>query len=576
MSSALSDTTLSPAPFSPFSTYSVTTSGATSDDAPDLGAFATVFRELNHTYQNPRTNTRQLSDSGESARTPTSTFLLSDYEAPPGSTVWTQGPIADYLEHTDSEGHDQTSTEDDAEPPSINLSSVFGFLAEERAKLIAMREASTAAGRIAGHSSSTTSDGTWRHVVPTRRRRRKRKLDRSQSLHNQIRNPVNADATTEEAQDNDEEDEEEEASTSDPGAPANYYESTPASPRPKPHRRERTTTHTVPDERESRLTIHQSRSTPSLRLQATLPIDPRVLQLRNLAHKLRMLYPKDSKYLTAVLSNDQPDGSDFVDPRGPSPRPKDTPIHVFVDFSNIIIGFLIYLKRLRINRKVRHLSHAALALILERGRPVMKRVLATSSPLVQPVDSAEQMGYDVCILQRVPDDGEGTDRQHSGNSGADNARPQHIIHHTKHSKGKAPLVKGHSRKTSSISGNGGNSTESDSNGASAAHAPSPVRKRYREQGVDELLQLKLHQAIATTDDPPPGATIVLATGDGNVGQFNEEGFLGCVRLALKKGWKVELYAWEGGLSRTWKKEFGGNKKFEIYMLDRFAMDLLEL
>ena len=138
-------------------------------------------------------------------------------------------------------------------------------------------------------------------------------------------------------------------------------------------------------------------------------------------------------------------------------------------------------------------------------------------------------------------------------------------------------MKGHARKTSAMSANGGNSTESDSNGAgSAPHAPSPVRKRYREQGVDELLQLKLHQAIAVTDDVPPGATIVLATGDGNVGQFNEEGFLGCVRLALKKGWRVELYAWEGGLSRTWKKEFGANKKFEIYMLDRFAMDLLEL
>ena len=41
---------------------------------------------------------------------------------------------------------------------------------------------------------------------------------------------------------------------------------------------------------------------------------------------------------------------------------------------------------------------------------------------------------------------------------------------------------------------------------------------HREQGVDELLQLKLHQALASTDEVPPNATIVLATGDGNVGQ----------------------------------------------------------
>lgn len=100
--------------------------------------------------------------------------------------------------------------------------------------------------------------------------------------------------------------------------------------------------------------------------------------------------------------------------------------------------------------------------------------------------------------------------------------------------------------------------------------------RYREQGVDELLQLKLHQAIADVDDVPENATIVLATGDGNVGQFNEEGFLGCVRTALKKGWKVELYSWEGSLSKAWVREFGENKCFELQTLDRFAVDLVDL
>ena len=102
-------------------------------------------------------------------------------------------------------------------------------------------------------------------------------------------------------------------------------------------------------------------------------------------------------------------------------------------------------------------------------------------------------------------------------------------------------------------------------GAGANSGGTPHRVRLREQGVDELLQLKLHQALAAEDDVPEGATIVLATGDGNVGQFNEEGFLGeCapdrlvhekrtlgtgpVRTALKRGWKVELYSWQGGLS----------------------------
>ena len=351
----MSDTTLSPAPFSPFSTYSATsTSGATSDgslppptlyasthvccpaDAPDLGAFATVFRELNHTYQHPRGNGngRHLSDSGESARTPTSTFLLSDYdsEIPAGSTVWAQGPIADYLEQTDSDSQEQSSPEDDAEQPSLSLAGVFDFLAEERARFTRQREAHAGASRTAGNSSSTTSDGTWRHVVPTRRRRRKRRADPSQSVNNQLRQPGNLDSMTEEPAEHDEEDEEgeEDGSTSD-STPANYYESTPVSPRPNGHRRERSNLSTSTAATEGRLTMHHSRSTPSLRLQTTLPIDPRVLQLRNLAHKLRMLYPKDARYLSAVLSDDQPDDSDFVDPRGPVPLAKDTPIHVFID-----------------------------------------------------------------------------------------------------------------------------------------------------------------------------------------------------------------------------------------------------
>lgn len=345
----MSDTTLSPAPFSPFSSYSVTTSGATSDgqlshlgaaarvdplraDAPDLGAFATVFRELNNTYQHPRGNGNghHLTDSGESARTPTSTFLFSDYdsEAPVGSTVWAQGPIADYLDQTDSEDADQGDVEDGAQP-SLGLAGVFDFLAEERARLAAMREANTAAGRIAGHSSSTTSDGTWRHVVPARRRRRKRRADRSQSLHDQVRHSTSLDPT-EEAAENDEdgdEDGEGDTSTSD-SAPANYYESTPASPGPSSrHRRDRSNASTA----DGRPVIHHTRSTPSLRLPATVPIDPRVLQLRNLAHKLRMLYPKDARFLSAILSDDQPDDLDFIDPRGPVPRPKDTPVHVFID-----------------------------------------------------------------------------------------------------------------------------------------------------------------------------------------------------------------------------------------------------
>jgi len=80
------------------------------------------------------------------------------------------------------------------------------------------------------------------------------------------------------------------------------------------------------------------------------------------------------------------------------------------------------------------------------------------------------------------------------------------------------------------------STNTDSAGSPGSYVPthpayaalvnSKGKIKYREQGVDELLQLKLHQALAAAESVPPGSTIVLATGDGNIGQFNEEGFLG--------------------------------------------------
>ena len=59
----------------------------------------------------------------------------------------------------------------------------------------------------------------------------------------------------------------------------------------------------------------------------------------------------------------------------------------------------------------------------------------------------------------------------------------------------------------------------------------PNKVKYREQGVDELLQLKLYQAITEPDDIPDGSTIVLATGDGGPGQFDEQGFLGKFHLS---------------------------------------------
>jgi hypothetical protein len=225
------------------------------------------------------------------------------------------------------------------------------------------------------------------------------------------------------------------------------------------------------------------------------------------------------------------------------------------------------------------------------------------------MESAVQLGYEVRIYARVPDMRDGMDRNPlpvgaaSGNSGSsgENGRSSNPNKSKRNSTGsgitRTTLVRGHAKHKST----GGATTSENSDGANAGQLStsartepgaainsgsssstpggSATRVRYREQGVDELLQLKLHQAIADVDDVPSNATIVLATGDGNVGQFNEEGFLGCVRTALKKGWKVELYAWEGGLSRSWKREFGEGpyrNRFSIHGLSKFGQDLLEV
>lgn len=265
------------------------------------------------------------------------------------------------------------------------------------------------------------------------------------------------------------------------------------------------------------------------------------------------------------------------------------------------------------------MSHAALALILERGRPVTRRCVVTSSPLYQPMESAERLGYEVRVYARVPDMGDGDDRRKSVDfgSGTPPGAGSGMNGYKGHFRNRSGSTfrKGHGKKGSgntstesdhggslgnaasfpqafirslgsqtnntraSGTGTGAGSQQQSSNGTPTTTTNNGTRIRYREQGVDELLQLKLHQAIADVDTPPPNATIVLATGDGNVGQFNEDGFLGPVRTALKKGWKVELYAWEEGLSKAWMREFGEGPwkdRFKVIGMETFGVDLLEV
>ena len=166
---------------------------------------------------------------------------------------------------------------------------------------------------------------------------------------------------------------------------------------------------------------------------------------------------------------------------------------------------------------------------------------------------------------------------------------------------------------------------------SGSGSGTPSRLKYREQGVDELLQLKLHQAMAEAEEEamraflsaegnlhkrtsvslaeaalhpaPPGGTIVLATGDGNPGDYppfsafagndaglsgadvRAAGFPGTVRAALRRGWTVELVAWAGGLSGAWRamldeerqrsKASEVEERFKIVELEPYAEWLWE-
>ncbi|EIW75778.1 hypothetical protein CONPUDRAFT_169058 [Coniophora puteana RWD-64-598 SS2] len=358
--------------------------------------------------------------------------------------------------------------------------------------------------------------------------------------------------------------------------------------------------------------LKHSKSTPVFTLSSALPPDPQILRLRCLAHKLRLRFPEDDAGITSLLTDDfgsvsgSRDGSgkgsggetsDCVsssdpDPRGPPPKKGDTLIHVFIDHSNILIGLLMYLKRHARRlplppRTNKRMSHAALALLLERGRPITRRCLVTSSPLYQPMDSAKQLGYEVRVYARVPDSGDGQDRARKGTQGharrtskGNGDTSTESDRSTGNAGGSTSTVQAASSSLAGAGAQGGTtSTIAATAAAAGAGTASPNRVRYREQGVDELLQLKLHQAIADVDVPPPGATIVLATGDGNMGQFSDDGFLGPVRTALKKGWRVELVAWEEGLSRAWKREFGGAEwagRFKVIRLEEFGEDLMEV
>ncbi|EFX01298.1 hypothetical protein CMQ_6240 [Grosmannia clavigera kw1407] len=247
-------------------------------------------------------------------------------------------------------------------------------------------------------------------------------------------------------------------------------------------------------------------------------------------------------------------------------KPGGKPIHVFVDLSNIVIGFYMRMRALRNMPPGKRLAvmppffFHALARIIERGRPAARKVTAGSvhdsgkrSDWPQYMDEAEALGYEMNILSRVS--------RQTVTAGTPTT-PQ------------SPRKRNGQHKRQKSGGERGTTVYNESGSEeSAREEKSSGPSRMGEQAVDEILQLKMCHSVL---DHKAG-TIVLATGDAAEAEFSD-GFLRHVERAMSHGWRVELVSWTSGISKAWRelerRQKKGSQHFRIIELDTYAEELL--
>lgn len=227
------------------------------------------------------------------------------------------------------------------------------------------------------------------------------------------------------------------------------------------------------------------------------------------------------------------------------------PLHVYVDLSNIIIGFYNHIKTRRFmpadsRTRAPPFSFHAFAAAVERGRPCAKRAIAGSVRAASGVPAymleAEGLGYEMNILQRVRGTKKSVHNLFVDPSAAIN-NPYNL---------PMPFF---SNYISDSEDGGGN------------------RPGWREQAVDEILHLKMMQSLLDTAKP---ATVVLCTGDAAEAEFSD-GFLRNVERALSRGWYVEVVGWRDTMADAWFEK-GFRKKhgwrFRTVVLDELVEELL--
>ncbi|ORY07264.1 hypothetical protein BCR34DRAFT_25701 [Clohesyomyces aquaticus] len=262
--------------------------------------------------------------------------------------------------------------------------------------------------------------------------------------------------------------------------------------------------------------------------------------------KIMRNFPDDKKWMVAPM---QLSNNGMV-PGG---------IHVIVDASNILIGFQEVLRQFRESLKQRgirrvDISFDSLILLLERRRPVAKRVLAGSTKSAPPLPAfqmAKAVGYEVNIMERVLKTKELTDRD--------------LFFQDVDTKGWDAAIKSRQSKPD----------ESDSETGAFVATPQTIQK-WVEQGVDELLHLKMLESVVDCWQAP--STMVIATGDAAPAEYSG-GFMAQMERVLERGWKVELVSWRRQTSAAYRKPKFLKKweaQFRIIELDEYLEELLDI
>jgi hypothetical protein len=266
----------------------------------------------------------------------------------------------------------------------------------------------------------------------------------------------------------------------------------------------------------------------------------------HLFNKLLNAFPEDRKYMAKPMHL-LTDAS------------SDQGIHVFVDASNIMIGLKDQLKKHGFHHNAYDLCFESLALLMQRRRPVAKQFLAGSHREANPlphvsklVQTSKAARYDTVMQEQVL-----------------------IVREDSEKKRFFDDVKKMGwHKANQLHNGSGSGSDSETGPTPTPTPKTPSAPKWVEQGVDEILHLKMCQSIIDAEMP---STMVLATGDGAVAEMSD-GFLAHVERALKRGWKVELVSWGQQINGGYKRRQFRAKwadQFTILELDEFLEDLID-